>query len=198
MPDRYDTNPSEGELLPNRLGLTDPGEINKEEAIGFLRAEQAAIDTLAADTLFSLDYLYTLHRDALGHLYDFAGRLRTVNLSKGGFLFAAANVLPAVMREFGREYLEPLASPGLEDDAALLDHLAALHAELLHIHPFREGNGRVIRLFTKLIFLAKTGEELDFELLTREGNFDRYVTAVQQAVNKDYRLMRELFREMNA
>src|SRR3989338_3616161 len=107
-PDRYDTHPDEDELLPNKLGLTDPDAINEEEAAGFLRAEHAAIDDLSAKTGFSMRYLNDLHVRALGHLYDFAGRLRTVNMSKSGFMFAPAHVLPQTVQTFEREFLEPI------------------------------------------------------------------------------------------
>ena len=198
MADRYDSHPNEGELLPNKLSLRDRGAIDEEEVAGFLRAELNEIDALSSDTVFSLDYLYGLHREALGHLYDFAGRLRTVDMSKSGFMFAASRFLPQTMSAFEREYLDALSVREWNDVGPLVEHLAELHAELLYIHPFREGNGRVIRLFTKLIFLAKTGDELDFELITKDKNFVRYVAAVQQASRKEYDLMKALFREMCA
>ena len=198
MPDRYDTNPNECELLPNKLGLTDQDAVNEEEATGFLRVEQAAIDALSTDTVFSLRYLYDLHQAAFGHLYEFAGRLRTVNMSKSGFIFPAAEFLPQAMEDFSREHLNPLNAGEWDNRAELLKHLAAMHAELLYLHPFREGNGRIVRLFTKLIFLARVGEELDFELLIKGDNFQRYVAAVQQAAREDYSLMEELFSEMHS
>jgi len=198
MSDRYDTHPSESEILPNKLNLTEQDAINSEEAIGFLLAEQTAIDVLGPDTVFSLRYLYDLHRASLEHLYDFAGRLRTVDMSKGGFMFAPAHVLSQTMGTFDHEYLLTLTTRELDNDISLLEHLASMHAELLYIHPFREGNGRIVRLFTKLIFLARTGEELNFGLITQGNNFDRYVAAVQQAVSKEYDAMRELFRELRA
>jgi len=198
MADRYDIPPDEGELLPNKLDLSNRGAIDEEEVAGFLKAELDAIDALDSDTVFSLDYLYGLHREALGHLYDFAGRLRTVDMSKNGFMFAASRFLPQTMDVFEREYLDALNVREWNDVGPLVEHLAELHAELLYIHPFREGNGRIIRLYTKLVFLAKTGDELEFELITKDNNFARYVAAVQQASRKEYELMKELFREMRA
>lgn len=195
---RYDTNAGEGEVLPNKLGLTDAEAINREELVGFAQAEHDAIDALQSDTVFSLDYLYDLHRKALGGLYDFAGNLRTVNMSKDGFAFPAAGFLPVNLQEFEKNYLEPIRRSDEWDDEALRDHVAALHAELLYIHPFREGNGRIVRLFTKLILLARRGKELRFENLAGEKNIQRYIEAVQQAATGEHSLMRALFREMQA
>lgn len=199
---RYDAAPSEGEILPNKLGLADIEAINKEELIGFAQAEHDAVDALQPDTVFTLDYLYDLHRAALGSLYDFAGKLRTVNMSKDGFAFPAAEFLPTNLQEFERKFLRPFSGDNKweedEEDMDFMKRLAALHAELLYIHPFREGNGRIVRLFTRLIALAKSGKDLNFELLTRGDNFQRYVAAVQQAAKGEYGLMQELFSEMQA
>lgn len=194
--DRYATNLNEAEPLPNKLGLTDRDAINEEEATGFLRAEHNAIDALTEETVFSLDYLYELHRKALGHLYDFAGQLRTVNMSKGDFMFAPSQFLPQTLDAFADEYLAPINTGKWESADAFLEHLAAMHAELLYIHPFREGNGRIIRLFTRLICIAKTGDDLDFQFITEAHNYERYIVAVQQASKKEYVLMKELFREL--
>lgn len=180
--------------MPNNLGLTDQDVINEEEAAGFLRTKETAVDQLDTDTQFSLQYLYGLHREALGCLYDFAGRLRTVDMSKGGFMFAPAQFLPQTIEVFEQQYLDPL-NAGMWDTDTLLNHLAAMHAELLYIHPFREGNGRIVRLFTELIWFAKTGEELDFDFINEGNNFERYIAAVQQAANNEHGPMQELFRE---
>ncbi len=195
--DRYATNPNEDEFLPNKLGLIDRDAINEEEAAGFLRAEHDAIDALSEKTIFSLDYLYDLHKSALGSMYDFAGNLRTVNMSKGDFMFASAQFLPQTLAAFAEEYLAPIHVRDWQK-SEILDHLAALHAELLYIHPFREGNGRVVRLFTRLVHVAKTGADLDFELITKDHNFERYIAAIQQTLKKEYGLMQELFRELHA
>lgn len=198
MADKYDTNTSEGELSPNKLGLTDRDAINEEEATGLLRAEHDAIDTLSEETIFSLDYVYGLHKNALGHLYDFAGQLRTVNMSKGDFMFAPSHFLPQTLAVFANEYLTPINARKWRDVPVLLDHLAVMHAELLYIHPFREGNGRIVRLFTRLIHIAKTGNDLDFQFIAEDNNFERYVAAVQQAAKKEYGLMKRLFRELHS
>ena len=94
MMDRYYIDGQEAADLPNKLGLTDQDEINQEEFIGFAIARQQAIDALSEEIVFDLEYLYALHWHALGHLYDIAGHVRTVNTSKGDFMFPAARFLP--------------------------------------------------------------------------------------------------------
>ena len=99
---KYAAPASEGDELPNLLGLTDAAEVAAAEFTGALRAEVAFAAALTADTRFSVAYLLDLHRAAFGQLYGFAGQLRTVNLSKGGFLFSASQFLPQTMQAFER------------------------------------------------------------------------------------------------
>lgn len=183
----------EGEVLPNLLGLTTAKEIAESEFLGFVKAHNTAVDELADGTQFELSYLYTLHKNALGHLYSFAGKLRTVNMSKDNFSFPSAGFLAQSMQDFEITFLDPLKN--VSDDE-LLVQLARMHAELLFIHPFREGNGRTVRLFTNMIFLSRTGEELDFSILDK--NLKTYIAAVQQAGQKEYGLMEKLFLQMTS
>lgn len=193
---KYTINANEDSDLPNKLNLTENSKINEVELVGVLGARLWAIETLAADTTFSLSYLYEIHRRAFGELYDFAGNLRTVDMSKDGFSFPSAKFLPQSLATFESTFLEPINKNEWKDDLVLLNHIAAMHAELLYIHPFREGNGRTIRLFTDIISLLKRGEELNFEIINRGDNFQRYIRAVQEAAAGKYTLMQELFLEL--
>jgi cell filamentation protein len=188
-------NETEGKVLLNLLNLTITEEVDESEFLGFVHAQQKAIDELSEDTVFDVSYLYNLHKDALGHLYSFAGKLRTVNMSKGNFAFAPASFIPQAMKDFETEFLDVFKDE-ITDETILLKNIARMHAELLFIHPFREGNGRTIRMFTNLIYLSKTGKELDFKIL--ESNLEIYIKAVQQASQKEYDLMEKLFLKMSS
>jgi cell filamentation protein len=187
-------NETESTFLPNLLQLENVADISLAEFEGFIKAQQKAIDALTDNTVFDLLYLYNLHHDALAHLYTFAGKLRTVNMSKDSFAFPAASFLPQEMDNFEKEFL--LQADTFADMEAFVRHLARMHAELLFIHPFREGNGRSIRLFTNLLYIAKTGQELDFVIL--EKDVAKYIKAVQQAGLKEYTQMEDLFLEMTS
>lgn len=86
---KYHTPKSEDEILPNKLGLTDPGKIAEEEYRGFLRAEIKFESELDDISQFNWELISSIHKTAFNHLYEFAGELRQVNLSKGGFMFPA-------------------------------------------------------------------------------------------------------------
>ncbi len=143
---KYKTPKSEDEILPNKLGLTDLETIAEEEYRGFLRAEIKFESELDNITTFDWELLSLIHRTALRHLYEFEGELRQVNLSKGGFMFPAAKFLQSAVNEFEEAFLKSLPD-SFENYEHMVKHLAPLHAELLFIHPFREGNGRTARLF---------------------------------------------------
>ena len=84
---RYTTNGEEGEILPNLLGITDEETLHNAEFEGFLMAEILFTEKLTPKTKFSVKYICDIHRTALKELYSFAGHFRSVNISKGGFVF---------------------------------------------------------------------------------------------------------------
>ncbi len=136
-------------------------------------------------------YIQRIHQLALGHLYAFAGKWRDVNLSKGGFSFAAARFLPGTMDSFQHEVLDRLSDG--EEEPALVSDVAIVHAELLFIHPFREGNGRTARILANLMCRRAGHGPWRWELI-REREFEEYVTAVQRAALKDYSPMKRIIR----
>lgn len=82
---KYDLPGDEAEILPNILNLSSSEEISIAEFEGFLKAEIMLSEKLTSKTKFNLKYILQIHKLSLGHLYGFAGKLREVNISKGGF-----------------------------------------------------------------------------------------------------------------
>jgi len=124
---KYAASDDEAEVLPNLLGLSSLVAVQQAETEGFLLAEQALLDELREETIFTTAYVQDLHRRALGQVYGFAGRYRTVNLSKGGFTFPAAQHLPQSMAQLERDLLRPLPHT-LPNPAALVRDVARVHA----------------------------------------------------------------------
>jgi len=191
---KYKTPKSEDEILPNKLGLKDPEKIAEEEYRGFLTAEIKFESELDSITTFDWELLASIHKTALGHLFEFAGELRQVNLSKGGFMFPAAKFLQSAVNEFEVKFLKSLPD-SFEDYKHLAEHIAPIHAELLFIHPFREGNGRTARLFVDLIALKNGFERFNFEKVDEKKMSD-YIAAVQSAAYKNYKPMTTLFKSL--
>lgn len=179
--DRYITNEAESEMLPNLLGLTDEEEIAEAEFEGFLTAEIMLTEQLTNHTKFNCKYIRQIHKLALGHLYAFAGKFRTVNMSKGGFLFPTARFIPESMQLFDKELLSRLPDT-YPDRPSLIRDVARVHGELLFIHPFREGNGRTARLLANLMVRKQGYEGLQFGKI----NFREYIIAVQRVSEQNY------------
>lgn len=136
-------------VLRNRLGLSDPAELARAEAdITLVRAAHLISSPIEGDR--GLEHLQAVHRYLFAPIYDWAGELRTVALGKGGQLFCP----PEQLRErAGRIFLALAARDHLTglDRTGFLDAVSGLTAALLYLHPFREGNGRSIRVYLSQI-----------------------------------------------
>ena len=154
-------------VLRNRLGITDPAQLARAETdLTLVRMTHLATAPIAGH--FDLEHLQAVHRYLFTPIYDWAGQLRTVSLGKGGHLFCP----PEQLRDrAGRVFLALAARDHLADldRAAFLDATTELLAALLYLHPFREGNGRAIRVF--LAQLARTaGYRLRWAGMDAEDN----------------------------
>lgn len=127
---KYKSPDSQGDILPNLLGLTSVKQVNETEFEGFLKAEIYFTEQLNSRTKFNKAFILKIHKMSLEHLYSFAGKLRDVNLSKGGFPFAAAKFLPETMLAFENEILSKLPNK-YDSSEQLIKDIAIVHGELL-------------------------------------------------------------------
>ncbi|MFZ1677383.1 MAG: Fic family protein [Saprospiraceae bacterium] len=191
---KYDIPNNQAEVLSNILGLTTVNEIALSEFEGFLQAEIMLTEDLTARTRFNTKYILKIHKLALGHLYSFAGKLRDVNLSKGNFPFASAQYLSQTMQYFEDDILFKLPNK-YDSREELIRDISIVHAELLLIHPFREGNGRTARILANLMSRKGGYGPLNFEKID-DKEFEKYVSAIQQAGGKDYSKMIKFIRSI--
>lgn len=169
-------------------------EIGFSEFEGFLRTEIQLSESLTSRTKFNVSYILKMHKLSLNHLYSFAGKYRDVNISKGGFTFPASRFLPQTMEEFEIQILFRLPNKYHSKDE-LIEDIAKVHGELLFIHPFREGNGRTARMLANLMARKQGYDSLKFELI-KEREFDKYVSAVQSAADKNYKKMQKIINSI--
>ncbi len=123
---KYDFPDDQNEILPNIPGLKSAEDIALSEFEGFLKAEIQLTESLTNKTKFNVAYILRIHKLALGHLYSFAGKYRDVNISKGGFTFAASRFLPETMATFEKEILSNLLNKYTNKDELIKD-IAAVH-----------------------------------------------------------------------
>jgi cell filamentation protein len=142
---------------------------------------------------FTADDICTIHKLWLASIYDWAGSYRQVNISKGGFPFDMARQVPALMLEFERNQLHQYTPCLFTDQEEIIHAIAEVHTELVLIHPFREGNGRLARMVAVLMSLQAGLPPLDFSSIT--GSFkQQYFNAVQAGMDLNYKHMEEIFR----
>lgn len=183
---------SSGRVLRNLLGIQRVRDIQLAESQALQLAQEQAVQMFAADHRFSAADICELHRLWLGPVYAWAGEYRAVNLGKGGFQFANAALIPDLMTKLGRNELARYTPCVPSADGDVAQALAIVHAELIIIHPFREGNGRVARLLALLMALQAGLPPLDFSPLDGRGK-QRYIAGIHAAVGNDYRLLTKMF-----
>lgn len=201
MTDRYDTSNlpedqyepgSDGTVLKNLLGITSKSELEHIEEVRFERLIEEAMGRFDSDHRFTIRDLLWLHKFWLGEVFIWAGTYRTVNIGKGGFMFAAAAHVPELMRQFETQQLARLTPCRFTNIKEVAVALAEVHVELVLIHPFREGNGRIARLLSVLMALQADLPPLDFSEM-QGANREKYFSAVQAGMDRNYQPMVEIF-----
>lgn len=183
---------SRGRVLRNLLGIVRVREMNEAESQMLGVAQETALDRYSADHRFKVVDVCTLHRLWLAPIYAWAGEFRGVNIGKGGFQFAHAPLIERLMSALERGALRRHTPCLPGDDAALAHALAEVHAELILIHPFREGNGRVARMLALLMALQAGLPPLNFGLLSGRGKA-AYIGGIHAALGRDYAPLARLF-----
>ncbi|MBP9653818.1 MAG: Fic family protein [Rhodocyclaceae bacterium] len=180
-------------MLKNLAGVRGKRAMDALEAVRLAEATDWAIRHYTVDHRFTAKDVCRMHRQWLGVVYPWAGRYRQVNIGKGGFAFATAAQVPRLMDEFERDVLGRHTPCGFEDRDRVIEALAVTHGELVLIHPFREGNGRVSRLLATLMALQAGLPLLDFSGITGKAR-QAYFLAVQAGMRRDYEPMKRVFR----
>lgn len=189
--DQYEPGAS-GLVLRNKLGIISPEEIDDAEAFALKDATDKLIRNLSADHRFTADDICTFHKLWLGGIYAWAGKYRQVNVSKGNFPFAAALHISSLMAQFERDVLSRNTPCNFKDRSEIIKAIAETHIELVLIHPFREGNGRVARILSTLMALQAGLPLLDFALIANERK-NEYFAAIQAGMDNNYEPMKKLF-----
>jgi len=157
--------------LENKLGLTSSAELaREEERISKTRAielfETNFLSSLKAGTFEALS---KIHAKLFSDIYDFAGKVRTVNIAKGNFRFAPLMYLSAAL-----ESIEKMPQ-------STFDQIVEKYVEMNVAHPFREGNGRATRIWLDHILKCEIGKVVDWSLVDKED----YLLAMERSPIRD-------------
>ncbi len=158
-------------ILENKLNISHQVELAKaEEKISKQKAKQlydsGDINKVEVGTFAGLSFI---HAYLFEDIYDFAGKIRTVNIAKGNFRFA-----PLMYLQQSLTYIDTLPQ-------GTVDEIIEKYVEMNIAHPFREGNGRATRIWLDLILKTEIKQVVDWNLVDK----DDYLSAMQRSVVKD-------------
>lgn len=157
--------------LENKLNITDSAELARvEERISKAKAlelfETGLLDSFEIGTFAGLQ---KIHAYLFSDIYDFAGKLRTVNIAKGNFRFAPVMYLEAALQN-----IDKMPQSGF-------DEIIEKYVEMNVAHPFREGNGRSTRIWLDCILKKELGQVVDWSKVDKED----YLLAMERSPIKD-------------
>ena len=158
-------------MLENKLGINNSAELaREEEKISKKKAaelfENGVLDTL---TPGSFSALQAIHKYLFDEIYDFAGKVRTVNIAKGSFRFAPVMYLDEAIKKIEKM---PQGS---------FDEIIEKYVEMNVAHPFREGNGRSMRIWLDLMLKTELHKVVDWSRVDK----DDYLLAMERSPVKD-------------
>lgn len=189
---------SNGEVLRNLLGVTSKQEMDQLEYELLAKTQLHYIEKiLTAETAITVSLICQMHFDWLGTLYEWAGKYRTVNISKGDFKWPPYGYIQAAMTEFEPKLLDRYIPRKPMPVSSLALQMAEIHAEFLIIHPFRDGNGRIARWIADIVAMQADfpAPEYDFANPKAKLKKENYIQAVRQGYNCDFGLLTAFFRQ---
>jgi cell filamentation protein len=195
MPEgRYEPG-SRGLVLKNRLDIRSEREMDRAETEALERAEDRFFKTYGRTHQFTVADICRMHKVWLGEIYDWAGSYRQVKISKGSFSFAFPAQIPKLMGGLEEGSLRKYTPCNFESRKRIIQALAEVHVELLLIHPFREGNGRLARALATLMALQVGLPPLDFRSIKGKKK-QEYFSAVRAGMDRNYKPMEKVFSEV--
>ncbi len=158
-------------MIENKLGIKDSAELARQEERISKQAAVQMYDSGFLDSLpaGSFESLAAIHKRLFGEIYDFAGKLRTVNIAKGNFRFASVIYLEAAV-----ENIEKMPQ-------STFDEIIEKYVEMNAAHPFREGNGRAMRIWLDCMLRSELHKAVDWSRVDK----DNYLLAMERSPVKD-------------
>ena len=158
-------------MLENKLGLTSSAELAREEERISKKKAAMLFENHILDNLESGKFstLQTIHEYLFDEIYDFAGKLRTVNIAKGNFRFAPLMYIESALKNID------------EMPQSNFDEIIEKYVEMNIAHPFREGNGRSTRIWLDHMLKTEIGKVIDWSKVEKED----YLLAMERSPIRD-------------
>ncbi len=177
------------DLLDNKLGISDP-ELLKEAETSIVYIRLVDILKNPPQGIFDFNYLKKIHKYLFSDIYTMAGKARNVNLKKDKSIFCLWNFIDAQQRVVFKQLKLDKYYVGL-DITMFISKMVHLSSELNVLHPFREGNGRAIRCFLKLLS-NEAGYDMDIFEVPKE----ELLAADIAAFNCDFEPLTEVYSKI--
>lgn len=172
-------------VLKNKLNIRNADELKSaEREITSLRTAQAILIRIEGN--FDFEHLKKIHYFLFGDIYEWAGKIRAVNISKGN-QFCLCEFIQDQMDDIFKKLQRENYLKDCNEKSEIARRLAYYLAEINSIHPFREGNGRAQRMFVEHL-AASLGYQLDFMKISSEEMLE----ASAKSFVLDYEMMEEL------
>ena len=155
---------NEHEIYSLQVPAETEEKISKKKAVALF--DDGTLNTLEAGKFASLQ---TIHRVLFEDIYDFAGKIRTVNLAKGSFRFAPLMYLDAALQNIDKM------------SQSNFDQIVEKYVEMNIAHPFREGNGRATRIWLDCMLKKEIGMVVDWSRVDKEN----YLLAMERSPIRD-------------
>ncbi len=161
----YSMTPTDAGCYPDTTVLINKLDIRSQEALDQVERVVTSLHSVEIEKersteRFTFDFYLELHRRLFGDLYDWAGKVRTIDLSKKGTSFCSAEKIPSIGAAIFERLQKQKELCGLSRKRFVRE-AAELYNRLNLLHPFREGNGRTQRLFFTLL-IRRAGREINF------------------------------------
>jgi len=158
-------------ILENKWGINDPTELARvEEKISKTKAIKLYESNIVEDfEVGKFSGLVKIHKFLFEELYDFAGKIRTINIAKGNFRFAPVMYLDAALK-----HIDDMPQSNFNE-------IIEKYVEMNVAHPFREGNGRSTRIWLDLILKKELKVVVDWNRVDKED----YLLAMERSPIKD-------------
>lgn len=176
-------------VLVNKLNIREQELLTKAESI-LVTSCSAKLEKEIEFKNVDFEFYKNIHKQIFSDLYEWAGTLRIINISKKGTVFCDYTELERIGRlKFERlkvqDYLMDMSN------GEFLAELTDLYHELNMLHPFREGNGRTLRLFITLL-VRNADRDINFALC----DIDMLTIATIKAAQGDLTMLRDVLEDI--
>ncbi len=192
---------NDSDVLINKYDIQDQQALDKIErnvtALMLVNLQTKPLPN--PNILFSVEYFMDLHKQVFEHIYPFAGKVRSENITKGNTPFCRPEYIYKYLKMLFAKMFSDIKKIKTREDIIMF--LSYYYSELNVVHPFREGNGRIMREYLRqvVLFINKYlgfDYELDFSNVTLEDKTNLINGSIMSAMTGDLGLLNKFFNSM--